>query len=53
MPEVWIVDLAGAAVEVYRQPNDGAYVSPSGGPAVRSRRILYRGVAIDLAALLA
>jgi Uma2 family endonuclease len=27
VPEVWIVDLAGAAVEVYREPKDGAYAS--------------------------
>ncbi len=27
VPEVWIVDLAGRAVEVYREPKDGAYVS--------------------------
>jgi len=23
--EVWIVDLAGSAVEIYRQPKEGAY----------------------------
>ena len=27
VPEVWIVDLAVAAVEVYREPKDGAYAS--------------------------
>lgn len=27
VPEVWIVDLVGTAVEVYRQPRDGAYAS--------------------------
>jgi Uma2 family endonuclease len=27
VPEVWIVDLAGAAVEVFREPKDGAYAS--------------------------
>lgn len=25
VPEVWIVDLPGGAVEVYREPKDGAY----------------------------
>jgi Uma2 family endonuclease len=53
VPEVWIVDLAGAAVEVYRQPKDGAYVSQerrSGGMLAPD---LVLGVAIDVAALLA
>jgi len=52
VPEVWIVDLAGAAVEVYRQPKDGTYSS-------RERRTngslapgLVPGVIIDVAALL-
>src|SRR5271166_1491454 len=27
VPELWIVDIAGAAVEVYRQPKDGSYAS--------------------------
>ena len=27
VPEVWIVDLAGAAIEVFREPGDGAYGS--------------------------
>ena len=27
MPEVWIVDLSGGAVEVYRNPTDGRYGS--------------------------
>ena len=27
LPEVWIVDLVSAAVEIYREPKDGAYVS--------------------------
>jgi Uma2 family endonuclease len=53
VPEVWIVDLFAAAIEVYREPKDGAY-------AVRERRTsgtfapaLLPGVAIDVAALLA
>jgi Uma2 family endonuclease len=53
VPEVWIVDIAGAAVEIFRQPRDGAYESrerqtsgsllPSGVP----------GLAIDIGALFA
>ena len=35
--EVWIVDLAGAAVEIYRGPKDGAYAS-TGAP---DRRIAH------------
>jgi Uma2 family endonuclease len=27
VPEVWIVDLLGAAIEVYREPKEGAYLS--------------------------
>jgi hypothetical protein len=27
VPEVWIVDIAGAAVEVFREPSGGAYAS--------------------------
>ena len=27
MPEVWIVDLSGGAVEVYRSPTDDSYAS--------------------------
>jgi Uma2 family endonuclease len=53
VPEVWIVDIAGAAVEVYRQPKDDAY-------GLRERRTsgslapgLAPGVAIDVDALLA
>ena len=52
-PEVWIVDIFGAAIEVCRQPKDGSY-------AIRERRTSGKlapdfvpGVAIDVAALLA
>jgi Uma2 family endonuclease len=27
VPEVWIVDLSGAAVEIYRDPAEGRYAS--------------------------
>lgn len=53
VPEVWIVDIFGVAVEVYRNPADDAY-------SLRERRTsgalsptLVPGVAIDIAALLA
>jgi Uma2 family endonuclease len=53
VPEVWIVEIAGSAVEIYRQPNDGAYEfcerKVSGTVAPR----LIPAVAIDVAALLA
>jgi Uma2 family endonuclease len=38
VPEVWIVDLLGATVEVYREPRGGAYTSCerlAGGPLAR------------------
>ena len=53
VPEVWIIDLLSAAVEVYREPKQGAY-------SVRERLTggslapaLMPGEAIDVAALLA
>ena len=53
VPEVWIIDLSGSAVEVYREPKDGAYV-------VRERLTdgllapaLVPGVTIDVTGLLA
>ena len=53
VPEVWIIDIAGSAVEIYRQPNDGAYEfqerKVSGTIAPR----LIPAIAIDVAALLA
>jgi Uma2 family endonuclease len=27
VPEVWIVDLSGSALEVYRDPSEGSYAS--------------------------
>jgi Uma2 family endonuclease len=53
IPEVWIVDIAGAAIEVFRAPKDGDY-------SVRERHAdgwlspsLVSGIAIDVAALFA
>jgi Uma2 family endonuclease len=51
--EVWIVDLSSAAVEVYRQPNEGAYASRerlTGGPLAAA---LVPGMMMDVAELLA
>jgi Uma2 family endonuclease len=53
VPEVWIVDLAGAAVEVYREPKDGVYASRQ---LLTDRLLvptLVPDVAIDVAGLLA
>jgi Uma2 family endonuclease len=53
VPEVWIVDVAGSAVEFYRQLQDGAYASTgrlTGGSLAPD---LVPGVVIDVAALLA
>jgi Uma2 family endonuclease len=53
VPEVWIVDLITAAVEVYREPKEGAYASRerlASGPLAPA---LAPGAAIDVAALLA
>ena len=53
VPEVWIIDLLGAAIEIYREPKEGGYsvrerlTSGSLAPA------LLPGIAIDVAALLA
>jgi len=51
VPEVWIVDLRGAAVEVYRQPEGGAYAVMerlTSGPLAPA---LVPGVALDVGAL--
>lgn len=53
VPEVWIVDLVSAAVEIYREPKDGAYVSRerlAHGPLSPA---LVSSVTIEVAALLA
>jgi Uma2 family endonuclease len=53
VPEVWIVDLLGATVEVYREPKDGAYPSRellASGPLAPA---LVAGATIDVAGLFA
>ncbi|WP_036259677.1 Uma2 family endonuclease [Methylocapsa aurea] len=53
VPEVWIVDLAGAAVEVFRQLKEGAYSSRERRSGGALAPLLVPSVAIDVAALLA
>ena len=53
VPEVWIVDLRGAAVEVYREPAGDAYAFPerlTSGPLAPA---LVPGVRLDVGALVA
>jgi Uma2 family endonuclease len=42
IPEVWIVDLSAEAIEIYREPSDGAY---------RSASVARRGEQVSPAAL--
>ncbi|MGO9234762.1 MAG: Uma2 family endonuclease [Methylocella sp.] len=51
--EVWIVDLAGAALEIYRQPKEGAYSLTERRTSGSLTPDLVPSVAIDVAALLA
>jgi len=53
VPEVWIVDLFGAAVEVYRERKEGAYVSRERLTGGLLAPALVPGVTIDVAKLLA
>jgi Uma2 family endonuclease len=51
VPEVWIIDLPGSAVEVYREPKDSAYASRARLTNVAP--VLVSGMTIDVGALLA
>lgn len=53
VPEVWIVDLAGGAVEVYREPKDGAYASCQLLAGGLLSPALVPGATIDVARLIA
>ena len=53
VPEVWIVDLFGAAVEVCREPKEGAYASRERLTGGLLAPALVPGVTIDVARLLA
>jgi Uma2 family endonuclease len=57
VPEVWIVDLAGAAIEIYRQPKEGRVFSdgapdrriPHAGPRPKPRDRCRRAARVTLA----
>ena len=52
VPEVWIVDLIGAAVEVYREPKEGAYASRERLARGSLSPIGAAGVTVDVAGTL-
>ena len=51
--EVWIIDLPGSAVEVYREPKEGAYASRERLTDGLLAPALVPGVTIDVTGLLA
>ena len=53
VPEVWIVDLSGSAIEVCREPKDGAYMSRERLANGSLAPALVSGVTIDVAGLVA
>jgi Uma2 family endonuclease len=53
VPEVWIVDLPGAAIEVYREPTGDAYALKQRLSSGSLAPVLVPGVTIDVGALLA
>lgn len=53
VPEVWIVDLKGAAVEVYRQPDGGTCAVMERLTSGTLAPALVPGVALDVGALVA
>jgi Uma2 family endonuclease len=53
VPEVWIIDLVGGAVEVYRGPRDGAYAARERLTGGLLAPALVPGVTIDVAGLIA
>jgi Uma2 family endonuclease len=53
VPEVWIVDLGGAALEVYREPRAGAYGSRELLTEGALAPALAPGAIVDVAGLLA
>ena len=53
VPEVWIIDIAGSSVEIYRQPQDGAYSSVERRSSGMLAPGFVPGAAINVAALLA
>ncbi len=53
IPEVWIVDIAGAAIDVHREPKDGEYATLERYSSGVLSPSLVSGVTIDIAALFA
>ena len=53
VPEVWIVDLRGAAIEVYREPKGDAYALKERLTSGPLTPVLVADVTIDVGALLA
>jgi len=53
VPAVWIIDIAGSTIEIYRQPQDGAYSSMERRTSGMLAPGFVPGVTIDVAALLA
>ncbi|MBV9906909.1 MAG: Uma2 family endonuclease, partial [Hyphomicrobiales bacterium] len=53
VPEVWIVDLVGVAVEIYREPKEGAYTSRERLANGSLSPALASDVTIDVAELVA
>ena len=53
VPEVWIVDLLAATVEVHREPRDGAYASRERFACGPLAPALVSGATIDVEALFA
>jgi Uma2 family endonuclease len=53
VPEVWIIDLSGSAVEIYREPKDGAHVLRERLTDGLLAPALVPGVTIDVTGLLA
>ena len=53
VPEVWIVDLLGAAVEVYREPKEGGYPVCERLTSGALAPLLVPGAEIDVSAFLA
>ena len=51
--EVWIIDIAGSALEIYRQPKEGAYALMERRTSGSLTPDRVPSVAIDVAALLA
>jgi len=53
VPEVWIVDIPGAAVEAHRNPRAGVYADSERLASGRQAPALVPGVSVDVTALLA